>query len=77
MKSADYQPMNKSELARTLHIPSKKRSEMRDSLQQLIGEGKIVSGKKARYSLRADKGGRLVGEMKFLKKGGALLAEEC
>lgn len=72
MQSADYQPMNKSELARALNIHPKKRVEMRNALASLEHSGDIISGKKARYSLRAKNQGRLVGEVKFLAKGGAL-----
>jgi len=72
MQSAKYEPMNKSELARALELASDQRSLMRNTLRKMEDKGEIVYGKKGRYSLRALKSGRLVGEIKFLKKGGAL-----
>lgn len=72
MKTAGYQPLNKSEMARAMEIPSSQRSEMRAALHKLEKSGQIVEGKKARYKLRAKTEGRLVGSIKFLKKGGAL-----
>ncbi len=71
MQSAEYKPLNKSELARALEITSRQRGEMRDALRQLENEGKVIYGRKGRFSLRAKTAGRLVGEMHFLKKGGA------
>ena len=71
MQSAAYQPMNKSELARALDLLPEKRRSMRDALRKLEAQGTIIYGKKGRYSLRASTKGRLVGDLKFLKKGGA------
>ncbi|MDB9741799.1 VacB/RNase II family 3'-5' exoribonuclease [Akkermansiaceae bacterium] len=72
MRSPQYQPMNKSELARALNLHSNERGEMRKALDILSKSGEILLGKKARYTLRANKAGRLVGDVKFLAKGGAL-----
>ncbi len=49
-----YRPLNKSELARALAVDSKDRAALRQLLRMLEGNGTIVRGKKARYSLRAN-----------------------
>ena len=72
MKSSEYQPMNKSELARSLDVKSGERGEMRKALDSLSHAGEIIMGKRARYSVRASTKGRLIGNIKFLAKGGAL-----
>lgn len=70
MKGREYRPMNKSELARHLEIPSAKRQQLRAELARLEREGKIVEGKKGRYELTRKSGGmRLRGRLKFHPKG--------
>ena len=72
MQASEYRPMNKSEIARALGVPSSARGEMRKALTELESEGVIVAGKKARFSLRANQAaGTLVGEIRFIKRGGA------
>ncbi|SHK04562.1 ribonuclease R [Rubritalea squalenifaciens DSM 18772] len=69
MQSKNYQPMNKSELARKLQIPSDERSKMRSVLRKLESEGEISMGKKARFELRKNRKSHLVGTLKFHPKG--------
>ena len=69
MNRPSYQPMNKSELARNLEIPSNDRAEMRAALNRLVRKGKIVMGKKSRYSVRGSKREELVGTLRFNLKG--------
>ncbi len=49
VKEPDYQPMNKSEMARDLGVPSDERAEFRAALVELEAKGELVRGKKARY----------------------------
>ncbi len=49
MKKPDYQPLNKSEMARDLGVPSEERAEFRAALVELEAKGELVRGKKARY----------------------------
>ena len=49
VKEPDYQPMNKSEMARDLGVPSDERAELRAALVELEARGELLRGKKARY----------------------------
>lgn len=49
VKEPDYQPLNKSEMARDLGVPSEERAEFRAALVELEAKGELVRGKKARY----------------------------
>ena len=71
MRSRDYQPMTKSELARHLGVPSDQRSALRMTLEALVAEGLLAEGKKSRYELRVRTGKHLVGTIKFHPKGHA------
>ena len=46
LRSPDYRPLNKSELSRTLNIPSKGRFELRNLLASLESKGIIKKIKK-------------------------------
>ncbi|MDF1811374.1 MAG: ribonuclease R [Verrucomicrobiales bacterium] len=46
---SDYRPLNKSEFARELGVPSKERASLRKALSQLVDEGTLELGKKSRY----------------------------
>ncbi len=52
MRRADYRPLNKSELARALEVPSNDRAELRQLLKKLEHEGTILRAKKGRFVLR-------------------------
>ena len=56
MKAPDYQPLNKSEFARTLQLKPNERSELRAELLRLEGKGLIVRGKKGRFELKSRSG---------------------
>lgn len=57
-------PLNKSELARELEIPSKQRAAFRKALSGLERQGRVERGKKSRYRLpRAPGGGAGEGEV--------------
>jgi ribonuclease R len=71
MRSAKYQPMTRSELARHLEIPSDQRGELRRALEALAAEGLVEEGRKSRYNLRGKTGNRLSGTLKFHPKGHA------
>ncbi|MEM9017490.1 MAG: VacB/RNase II family 3'-5' exoribonuclease [Verrucomicrobiota bacterium] len=49
VRQADYRPQNKSEIARSLGIPSKDRAAFREALVALERQGEIIAGKKGRY----------------------------
>ena len=71
MNSNPGQPMTKSSLARHLAVPVDRRSELRKTIESLVGEGLIQEGKKATYVLRAKTGNALTGTLKFHPKGHA------
>jgi ribonuclease R len=73
MRSAKYQPLTRSELARKLEVPSARRSELRQVLEELIAEGVIEEGRKSRYLLQEKKTNQMVGVIKFHPKGHAWL----
>lgn len=76
IRSSDYQPMTKSQLARHLNVPGDRRTEMRKTLETLVQEGVITELKKARFALRASTTSgstsqMLAGTLKFHPKGHA------
>jgi len=44
-----YQPLNKSEMARALRLAPEQRGAFRQALGELVAEGRLVEGKKAKY----------------------------
>ena len=74
LRSPDYRPLNKSELSRTLNIPSKGRSELRNLLSSLESKGIIKKIKKGRYVKRG--GQELNGTIHFKLKGHAFVSIE-
>lgn len=64
-------PLNKSELARALELPSNRRRDLRESLAELVAGGEISLGKKGRYAVggqgRSSEG--LVGKLKSAPGG--------
>lgn len=71
LRSAQYQPLTKSGLARALRLPPEERAGFRGVLRGLEEEGVVLCGKKALYTLRLRTPGGLTGTMKFLNSGGA------
>lgn len=79
MKGGNYQPMNKSELARALSVPGSERSAMRAVLNRMERKGVVSVGKKSRYRINTkvadtSKGvapGLMVGVIKFQNGGNA------
>ncbi len=69
MRQRDYRPLNKSEFARALEIPSDQRARLRRELSKLEAEGEIEPGKKGRYALATRRDDRLRGTLKFTPKG--------
>ncbi len=51
MKSPNYQPKNKSEMARALNIPDHARAKMRAELNKMDRAGEVEMGSKSGYSL--------------------------
>ncbi len=52
MRGGDYQPQNKSELARALDLPSDQQSELRRALRDLEDAGTLLRARKGRFVLR-------------------------
>lgn len=71
MSKPDYTPLNKSELARLLEIPSTDRSKLRKTLQKLEDEDLIFAGRKGRYEPTESEAGQLRGSIKFQPNGHA------
>ena len=74
LSSPDYRPLNKSELSRTLNVPSKGRSELRNLLSSLESKGIIKRIKKGRYVKRG--GQELNGTIHFKLRGHAFVRIE-
>ena len=74
LRSPDYRPLNKSELSRSLNIPSKGRPELRTLLSSLESKGIIKKIKKGRYVKRG--GQELNGTIHFKLKGHAFVSIE-
>ena len=74
MASADYKPMDQSELARAMEIHSNDRAALRNILHKLASAEKILQGKKSRYELVKATTPKhtpreLVGTIRFAPKG--------
>ena len=69
MKSPAYQPMSKSEMARALEIPSKRRLELRDTIDRLEHARVIVHLKKGRFALKRSMENLVPGRIKVLYTG--------
>ena len=74
LSSPDYRPLNKSELSRTLNVPSRERSELRNLLSSLESKGIIKRIKKGRYVKRG--GQELNGTIHFKLRGHAFVSIE-
>ena len=55
IKSPDYEPLNKSEIARHLSVKPNERSTLRAEILRLESKGEIVRGKKGRFTLRSQR----------------------
>ena len=71
LRSPDARPMDKSEIARALEVPSTERSALREALAALEQSGQITLGKKARYQPASANRNQLRGSIKFTPKGHA------
>ena len=76
LRSPDYQPQNKSELARALEIDSRNRAELRGIIRDLDGEGVLVRLKRGRYSLRENARNVLVGTLRSMHNGNTFFYPE-
>ena len=72
MRTRATRPMTKSELARELGVPPERRAALREAIGSLVGDGLLVEGKKACFTLRAETGNVLTGSLKFHPKGHAM-----
>jgi ribonuclease R len=73
LRSANGNPLSKSQLARGLKIPGPRVSELRNTLEQMVSEGVIVQGKKNCFQLAGRPKNQLTGILKFQPKGHAFL----
>lgn len=71
LRSANGNPLSKSQLARSLKIPGPKITELRDALDALVKEGAISAGKKNTFSVPSTSKNQLTGTLKFQPKGHA------
>ncbi len=76
LRSPEYQPMNKSELARALGVSPKQRQSLRHILSELESSGKLRQIKKGRYVPRKGGGGEAVGILRFQPAGHAFVDPE-
>ncbi len=72
LRSANGNPLSKSQLSRGLKLPGAQVTELREALGVLVKEGAIVEGKKNTYQLPTErKSNFLTGNLKFHPKGHA------
>jgi len=81
LKGANYEPENKSELARALEVPSKERKLLRAVLTELEDDGRVKQLKKGLFVLSkkavaSESGGEIVGTIRFQEQGHAFVADE-
>ena len=71
LRSAGYQPLTKSGLARVLGLPPDERARFRGVLRGLEDEGVVLCGRKSAYTLRQRTPGGMTGTLRLLHTGGA------
>ncbi len=71
LRSANGNPLSKSQLARGLKLPGTRVTELKTTLDALVLEGLIKEGKKSCYHLPATPKNQLTGNLKFHPKGHA------
>ena len=77
LSSPGYRPMKRHELARAMRLESKeRRAELRRALHALEKKGKVVCLRKNRWAL-AKRGGRVVGTIRMMPKGGAIFVPDA
>ncbi len=76
LRSANGNPLSKSQLARGLKLPGTRITELRKTLDALVQENAIKEGKKNTYSLPTAPKNQLTGSLKFHPKGHAFFFPE-
>jgi ribonuclease R len=77
LRSANGNPLSKSQLSRSLKLPGTRVPELREALETLVKDGAVVEGKKNTYQLPvAKKSNLLTGNLKFHPKGHAFFFPE-
>ncbi len=71
LRSANGNPLSKSQLSRGLKLPGARVTELRTTLDALVKEGLLKEGKKGIYHLPAVPKNQLTGTLKFHPKGHA------
>ncbi len=71
LRTANGNPLSKSQLARSLKLPGTRITELRDTLDALVKEGVLNAGKKNIFELPAPPKNQLTGNLKFHPKGHA------
>jgi ribonuclease R len=71
LRSANGNPLSKSQLSRGLKLPGARIPEMRAALDELLAQGQIKAGKKTTYFLPEAPKDQLTGTLKFHPKGHA------
>ncbi|MEM7144486.1 MAG: ribonuclease R [Verrucomicrobiota bacterium] len=73
---ADYRPLNKSELARELDVPTKDRAHLRDLIRQFVDRGDLVEARKGKLLPRQKAGNLITGLISFHPKGHAFVVPD-
>ncbi len=77
LRSANGNPLSRSQLSRGLKLPGTRVTELRETLDTLVKDGAVVAGKKNTYLLpAAKKSNLLTGNLKFHPKGHAFFFPE-
>ena len=76
LRSANGNPLSKSQLSRGLKLPGIRVTELRNTLDALLQDGLICEGKKACYQLAGLPKNQLTGILKFHPKGHAFFFPE-
>jgi ribonuclease R len=71
LRSANGNPLSKSQLTRGLKLPGTQITELRKTLEMLVKEGVLTEGKKNTYLLPTAPKNQLTGNLKFHPKGHA------
>ena len=76
LRAPGSRPLNKSELARALEIPSKDRSALRECLREMELAGTLLRGKKERFQLATQNSQTVMGTFRSRREGGVVHLEE-
>ncbi|MES2660181.1 MAG: ribonuclease R [Verrucomicrobiota bacterium] len=76
LRSANGNPISKSQISRGLKLPGTRLAELKSTLEAMVKEGVITDGKKNTYLLPSAPKNQLTGTLKFHPKGHAFFFPE-